>query len=279
MPEVSLTTNSAGLYSVGFNVACPDYTCRTGQGVQDLTMPLYTPVAYGLIREVARLATSGMIHLGSDERVGASECFAEVSEEQPDFPSFEKKLEHLLKFDGITKSQIVRWSNDETIEYKDRLGSITQCRVGDCRTDSTDKWIATVDIQVGGAYKIYNLARELALRKPMAIVAEIGEVTSSTVEVYHIPKRMLAFAMGISDMKEWSQGMFEDTFTLLCREIFGPAAGCFEFAKSDDAIPEAALRLERNKQTICHERTRNETRYVYRPEFQERVASVEVAAQ
>ena len=276
---MSLTTNTAGLYQVGMNVACPKYLCRTGQGVQDITSPLYIPIAYGMIREAARLATSGMIHLGSDERVGASECFSEVTEKQPDFASFEKKLGHLLEFDGITGRQVVRWSNDENIEYNDRLGKITQCRVGDCRTDGTDKWIATLDIQLGGAYKIYNLARELALRKPMAIVAEIGEVSSSTLEQYHIPKRILAFVMGISDMKEWSQGMFEETYTLLCREIFGPSAGCFEFAKSDEAIPEAASRFELNKETLCSERTRNETRHIYRPEFQESLTTLDVAAQ
>lgn len=279
MPEVSLTTNAAGLYSAGFNVACPSFTCRKGQGVQDISRQLYAPVAYGLIREVAVLASSGMIHLGSDERVAAAECFAEVTDEQPNFSSFEKKMAHLLEFDGITKSQIVRWSNEENIEYHDRLGSITQCRVGDCRTDDTSKWIATLDIQQGGAYKIYNLARELALRKPMAIIAEIGEVTNTAVSAYHIPKRMLAFAMGISDMKEWSQGMFEDTYTRFCRELFGPAAGCLEFAKVDLAIPEAASRLEANRQALCTQRTRNATLYIYRPEFQEKFTAQEISAQ
>ncbi len=276
MPEISLTTNTAGLYDVGFNVPCATFTCQKGLGVQDINKPLYAPLAYGLIREVETIATSGMMHIGSDERVSGAECFEEALDETPDFASFEQKLKYLLEFDGITNSQIVRWSNEENIEYPDRLGTITQCREGDCRTGNTGSWIATFDLQKGGPYEIYNSARELVLRNPMAIVAEVGNILRDESEHYNIPKRMLAYAMGISDIKEWSQGMFEETFIPLCTELFGPTAGCSEFSKSHEGIEGASALPIANQERLCQERTRNTTRHVYRPEFQEIVTSVEV---
>lgn len=278
MPEIALSTNAGGLYHTSFNVPCPSYTCRRGQGVQDITHPRYAAVAYNLIREVEEIATSGMIHLGSDERASAKECFVEaLGNEEPDFSSFEKKLSYLLEFDGTIRSnRIIRWSNEEGIDYFGHLGNVTQCREGDCRTESTGDWIATVDIQKEGPYGIYNSARELALRRPSAIVAEVGKIDLASFDIYHIPKRMLAFAMGISDMKEWSRGMFEETFTDLCDAMFGNSTGCSDFATTNHGIDDAALREERNRNTFCNERTRNVTRHIYRPEFQERVVSVEI---
>lgn len=276
MPEIPLSTSAGGLYHTGFNVPCPIYTCQQGQGVQDISQPRYTAVAYNLIREVEKIATSGMIHLGSDERKSANACFVEAFGGKPDFALFENKLSHLLEFDGITKNKIIRWFNEEGIDYPGRLGTTSQCREGDCRNENTGDWIATVDIQKEGPYGIYNSARELALRKPSAIVAEIGKMDLVSMDRDHIPKRMLAFAMGISDMKEWSRGMFEETFIILCNDMFGNNTGCSEFAMTNDGIGESASSPERKREMFCNERTRNITRHIYRPEFQERVESVEI---
>jgi hypothetical protein len=219
-----------------------------------------------------------MIHLGSDERSGANECFLEAKGEKPDFESFENKLSYLLEFDSTMKNKIIRWSNEEGIDYPGRLGTTTQCREGDCRTETDDSgdWIATVDIQAGGPYGIYNAARDLALRKPFAIVAEVGKIDAASMKVHHVSQRLLAFAMGISDMKEWSRGMFEETFTHLCQFIFGNNTGCSDFAMSNEGIDEAASRPELNRKALCSERTSNTAHHIYRPEFQERVATVEI---
>lgn len=277
IPEIDLTTNAGGWDRVGFNIPCPLFTCRKGHGIKDINHPSYAAVAYGLIREVGKIASSGMIHLGSDERKAAEECFAEVSDVQPLYEPFENKLAYLLQFDDLVSDQIIRWSNEEGVEYPGRLGSITQCRKGDCRSDSSiGKWIATVDLHVGGPYTIYSTTKELALRKPFAILAEVGSVDAYDFGKYHMLMRMLAFAMGVSDMKEWSRGMFEESFTQLCVAMFGSSNGCFEFARSDDGSDLAAARAEANRAAMCAERTRNVTRHIYRPEFQEKVATVEI---
>jgi hypothetical protein len=276
MPEISLSTHAAGLYEIDHNVACPIYMCTAGHGVQNVTDPGFTAVAYGLIREIESIATSGMIHLGSDERVSGAKCYAEAGIQNPDFDSYEKKLSHLLAFDGITSERIVRWSNEENVVYPGRLGGITQCRSGDCRTDSRSEWIATVDLEKGGGFNVYSAARDLALRKPSFILGEIGKIDRTSFEAKQMSKRILAFTMGISDLSEWSRGMFEETFTIMCISLFGIDAGCAEFAKSDDGFDDAASRHNSNRNRICAERTRNVTRHVYRPEFQEQVAAVEI---
>ena len=278
MPEISLSTNAAGLYEIDQNVECPKYLCATGHGVQDINNSDFLSTSYLLAREIGSIATSGMIHLGSDERVSAEKCFAEAAREKPDYDAVEKKLAHLLAFDGITTERIVRWSNEEGVEYPGRLGTITQCRSGDCRTNSTSTWIASVDLEKGGAYDIFNAARELALRKPFSILAEIGKMDRASMDNSQMTKRILAFAMGISDISEWSRGMFEDSFINMCTGLFGDREVCSEFAKSDHGVEQAAPRAEQHRELVCQTRTKTVQRRIYRPEFQEPTVSVEIKA-
>lgn len=276
IPEISLSTHAGGLYEIDMNVECPRYMRATGHGFQNVSIPGFTAFAYSLVKEVEGLATSGVIHLGSDERASAAQCLLEVGVEL-DFEEYEKKLSHLLAFDGISSDRIVRWSNEEGTVYPGRLGTITQCRRGDCRQDSTSEWMATVDLENGGAYDIYNAARELALRHPSSIIGEIGKIDRRSIGKNQIHKRILAFTMGISDLTEWSRGMFEEKFILFCIELYGLEAGCLEFATSDKGVGDAAHRLEKNRKLVEDERTMDITRHVYRPEFQEQ-ATVEIAA-
>ena len=278
MPEISISTNAAGLYEIDQNVECPNYLCATGHGVQDIHNSNFVSTTYLLAREIGSIATSGMIHLGSDERISAEKCFAEAAREKPDYDAVEKKLAHLLEFDGISSEQIVRWSNEEGVEYPGRLGRITQCRSGDCRTNSASKWIASIDLEKGGAFYIFNSARELALRKPTAILAEIGKMDRASMDTNQMTKRILAFAMGISDLSEWSRGMFEDSFINMCTSLFGTHDVCSDFAKSDNGVENAAARQDENRQLVCQSRTKTIQRRVYRPEFQEPVVSVEIEA-
>jgi len=217
-----------------------------------------------------------MVHLGSDERKNGDTCLAEVSNEKLEFEPFEKKLAYLLKYDGILSDQIIRWSNEEGVDYPGRLGNITQCRKGDCRTNTSGRWIATVDLQVGGPYEIYSATKELSFRKPFAILAEVGSIDSTYFDKYSMPKRMLAFAMGLSDMKAWSRGMFEESFTPLCEAMFGSHDSCSDFAKSNTGIEETYIRSAGRVSAMCNDRTRNVTRHIYRRAFQEKFESVEV---
>jgi hypothetical protein len=226
------------------------------------------PTTYSIIREVLDIATSGMIHLGGDEREESMACFAEAGKE-PDFDHFEKKLSHLLSFDGISSDRIMRWGNQEQIAYPGRIGSITHCRHGDCRADDTVSWFATVDLRQGGPWDIYNSARELALQRPIGIFAEMGRMDTQSFEKHQTPKRLLAFAMGTSDMQEWSRGMFEEAYVRMCEAAFGKTRGCEEFASSDEGVLDDANRLDVHREAICAERTKVTTKYIFRDEYKE----------
>ena len=289
IPEISLATNSAGMYQFGFSVPCPAYTCSEGRGVQNITDPGYIAAIYCLIREIEDFGTAGMIHLGSDEREDAQQCFDEVSLKKVDFNSFEEKLTYVLAHDGISSESIIRWSNKEGIEYADRLGSITQCRSGQCENGGTGKWVATVNLLEGGAFEIFKSARKLAVKQPFAIFAEVGPLDSGKFGA-DIPQRMLAFMMGASEFeKSWTESLFgsneldEETFILifkeLCESTFPSKNNCEKFATSAESRShEDAQRLENQQKQVCLERTKYVTRHHYRPEFQEQTREVEIQA-
>lgn len=254
---------------MGYQMRCPVHICETGTAVQNINQPDYTAVAYSLIREVHQIATSGVVHLGGDDRQVAAACFEELSQE-PDFELFESKLSYLLSFDGIPNSKIMRWSNDESVEYKGRVGSITQCKEGDCRTDDTQAWAATVDIQIGGPFDVYQAARNLALLKPDSIFAEVGHTDSTANHGSTVDMRMLAFAMGVSQMDEMTQESFEAAFIPMCKTILEVDIPCKAFAKSHESARELVTRSSPEQTSaICQERTRQVKKHKYRPEFQE----------
>jgi hypothetical protein len=72
---------------------------------------------------------------GFDERQESMACFHEVGTE-PDFDSFENNLAAVLSLEGISTERILRWENQERRDYPGRVGSITHCRSGDCRSSS-----------------------------------------------------------------------------------------------------------------------------------------------
>lgn len=223
-------------------------------------------MAYSIIREVLELSTSGYIHLGADERNASLACFEEAGMEKPTFSEFEEKLSHLLKFDNISSTSIIRWENSEKVDYGNgRLGDITQCRSGDCRLDlaAGSDWFATVDIFERGPWQIYDTTRQLALRNPTGILAEVGTLGSSFSEQFS--KRLLAFAMGISTLEDWSRGAFEETFIVLCEETFGNQSGCVQFASNDTGVPVD----QQNILDRCSERTDLIRERFFRPEYQD----------
>jgi len=250
--------------------------CETGHGAQDITDTDFLSRSYLLVREIESIATSGMIHLGSDERLSGEKCYAEANREKPDYDSVEKKLGHLLAFDDIHADRIIRWSNEEGIEYPGRLGTITQCRTGDCRKDGTSQWVATVDLEKGGAFDIFKAARDLALQKPSSIFGEVGKIDNGSLDANNIPKRILAFTMGISDISLNSRDGFEEAFNDMCSSLFGIDANCSDFVKSDLGVEGTSNREEEHRSSLCSERTTTVTRKVYRPEFQEQEAAVSV---
>jgi hypothetical protein len=275
MPEISITTNAGGWFRGGLMVPCPVTTCKIGTGLpQDVNDPYLLPVVYSVICELLSISTSDYIHLGSDERQESMACFHEVGME-PDFDSFEKNLAAVLSLEGISTERILRWENQEEREYPGRVGSITHCRSGrDCLSSShhtsnpnhdDPSWFATVDLRDGGPWQIFNATRDLSLRNPIGIVANVGSIQKDYFDRNQVPKRLLAFAFGttrsIGTDALPNRTIFEEIYTQMCEAKFGADDGCHAFARSNAGIYDyvTARRLEKHLETMCTERVFNDT--------------------
>ena len=246
MPEISISTNAGGWHRSGLTARCPVTLCDQGTDIPlDINDPLLLPVTVAAIRDLLDIFSSDFIHLGTDERQKSLPCFKEAWI-RPDFDSFERKLTTLLQMEGISTDRIIRWENKEQTHYPGRVGAITQCRPGssECphnQTTTTPKpWFATVSLVEGGPWKIYETTRELALLKPIGIVANIPNLDKDYFAAHNIPQRLLAFAMGIaSDLPNMDRPTFEKRYVDICNLRFAPAdVGCATFASSDDGIDE-----------------------------------------
>ena len=221
MPEISISTNAGGMYKSGLMTACPNFLCEHGSAPIDIHNTGYPPVLLSLVLELSQISTAPYIHLGYDERNMSTPCFLEANDNrQPDFDKFETKISGMLGFAGLSDKQVIRWDNMEKQHYPTRFGAITQCIAGEpCRFASTDEpWFGTVDVRVGGAYYIYNITRDLAAKKPLGIMAEIGSLREDD-DIYSknkIDYRLLAFSIGTLNLPHMNKDEFQKLYIRKC---------------------------------------------------------------
>lgn len=222
IPEISSTTDAGGWINSQFLVNCPDHFC-SGQGTPvDINDEKYLPVLFSVVGELRKVFNSKYVHLGSDERDTSAPCFKAANKE-PQFSSFERKLETLMALADLAPGDIIRSENVEGIRYSDRTGDVTQYPAGvtDIRPDEPS--FLTVDIFDGDAYKIFQNTQKAVNLKPLGVLAELKKLNDSKWQTWHIPKRLLAFAMGVSELgSSWSiydVETFNATFTKLCLEL------------------------------------------------------------
>ena len=259
-PEISTTTNVGGWYKAGFLVDCPDILCQgvpaessTGPapsqppllGVMSHNITNYSllPVLLTVIKDLKRIfTTSNYIHLGSDERQLGLMCsqrrLSGVGFELSDYGRFEKKLSKLLEMEGIALDGIVRWNNNENVEYSDRTGPITQFydNVTSVPSREQDKKIFTVvNLSNRGPWTIFKTTRAHARLSPTAIMAELKHLDEIRWAKTGTTQRLLAFAMGLAN--SWTNDMdreeFETKFTELCGTLKEDVTQCREFVQHD----------------------------------------------
>jgi len=144
VPEVNLATNGGGWYKTGMVMNCPKTICDKGRDIAFDVIDKFEsvmPVVLAAIRELRDIFTlsssNQFLHLGSDQReMAVKGCFAEVghipSEAHAALHRFESKLFAALSLMGIDQNHIIRWHNQEKVEYPGRTGNITHY------TDSDD---------------------------------------------------------------------------------------------------------------------------------------------
>ena len=231
MPEIAISTNAGGWFHSNFNVDCSEYLCEHGRHVPtDVNNPDFVPIVFTMIRELLQFTSSPFIHLGHDERETNLPCFAEggIKGRQPRFVEYEESLGKLLQFIGVTDDRVVRWQNEEEVHHSGRIGSITQYSSQDTNqilgngdaSKSTQPWIGTVNVRVGGPWKVYSSTRKLAEKTPRALVAEVGAMGEEDFERDTIEHRLVAFSMGTLDKPAMSKSEFMQEFTKVCTTYF-----------------------------------------------------------
>lgn len=224
MPEITVSTDAAGWFNAGFTIQCPIRFCGGKTLSNNVNDHQLLPLLYSVIGELRTIFSSTkLFHLGTDARSESMDCWTEAGE-TPDFDKFESKLETLLALANLAPEETVRKENKEGFRYPHRAGGVTQYPVGqldDIRTD--ELFFLTIDLFDGDAYKIFENAKKAAARQPLGILADLPKLSESKFDNWEIPKRLLAFAMGVSEIASfWSlydEVSFNSYFTQLCEAL------------------------------------------------------------
>jgi len=297
MPEASLSSTAGGWYESGWTVTCPQHTCTSGIHIpNNISCPEFLSVAWQTVQSLLPFKTSPYLHLGSDERQASHSCFREMAEQRQQssnnyydyFDLYEAKLQelfHLQQKDyhdtsssrSITPQTIVRWENEEKVEYSNRFGSITQCQ--DCQnlhskgnTKATTPWFAHLDLyQFQSLYEVYNASFVLSTsqqqQRPLGIVASLGRFGSSSGNNDDNDDRILrliAFAMGTAAATTiYDMTTFEQVFLETCQKTIQHSKAeqlCHQHEtlvehNYNQHHAQQQARLEKHKELVCKDRT------------------------
>jgi hypothetical protein len=228
IPEISVSTNAAGWVSSGFLAECPDHFCM-GLGTPiNINDERFLPLLYSIVFFLRNIFKSKFVHLGTDEREAASPCFREAGI-KTDFNSYEHKLEALMTLADLTSDDIIRSDNTEGVRYAERTGNVTQYPAGVYKKRQGEKFFLTIDIFSGDAFSVFSKARAATNLGALGVLAELRKLNESKWTLWEIPKRLLAFAMGVSELGSARNirdaDMFAAYFTRICGEL-GLSTNC-----------------------------------------------------
>jgi Glycosyl hydrolase family 20, catalytic domain len=224
MPEITVSTDAAGWVNAGFTLNCPVLFCTGNSLPNNVNEEQLLPVLYSVIGELRSIFNSSkLFHLGTDERSSSMNCWQEA-QLTPDFDKFEAKLETLIALANLAPEETLRRENGEGIRYKNRAGGVTQYPTGqldDIRTD--ELFFLTVDLFDGDAFTVFTNTKKAVALKPLGVLADLAKLSESKFTNWDIPKRLLAFAMGVSEIANfWSlfdESTFNDYFSQICEAL------------------------------------------------------------
>jgi Glycosyl hydrolase family 20, catalytic domain len=224
MPEITVSTEAAGWIQAGFTIDCPLRFCKGKSLPNNVNSQELLPVLYSVIGELRTIFTSSkLFHLGTDERSAAAACWEEAGE-APDYDKFESRMEALLALVNLAPEETLRWENGEGFRYPGRAGGVTQFPAGQLDEIRPDEpFFLTIDLFEGNAYNIFKNAKKAVSLKPLGVLADLPKLSESKFDNWEIPKRLLAFSMGVSELANaWSfneEATFESEFEQLCRAL------------------------------------------------------------
>jgi hypothetical protein len=223
IPEISMTTGSAGWYESGYLANCPNRLCEIGDASIDVTNPFLPPTVYSLIYELRSIfSSSPYIHLGSDERQDAAACYQEANPTfHADVGAFERKMVKVLEASGIANDSVLRYANSQGEVYSDRTGGVTHYGPDHATEIPADAPIfVSVDLLRDDGWTLYQRVKELVSKKPLGILAEIRTLTAPRWEGLEIPERLLVYAMAVSELPTYANAAaLGERYGELCRAL------------------------------------------------------------
>ena len=200
VPEITISTNSAGWYGSGYVVDCPNVLCKGGNIPLDLTRAQLMPLIFGVINELGKLFTSELLHLGHDDRIASRPCFEEAGINSTGVhDAFERKMRALFVYADIPESSLIRYVDTDLRDDGDSVGGIRHylpnTKIDTIRTDKP--FFVTADVLQGDAFDVYASTRQLVDLEPTGIVAELRHLYPSQWNKYQIAQRIMAFSLAI----------------------------------------------------------------------------------
>lgn len=217
------------------------------------------------------------MHLGSDDRVlVAGSCFVEAGYKESEALSalhrFGNKLSVELSELGINQKNVLRWHNEEKIDYEDRTGRISHyASVSDLSNLSgsgflSDGFFGRILIKDGmGPWEVYQETRRWTNIEPVAPQGLVAEGIHG-----QIPRldQLIAFSMRLdnttkSNVTPTTFGEFQDRMKAICQKV-----QCTN-ATAPFAIPTGVGRRDGESSSIMMGSCKEKTTYVTKREARE----------
>jgi len=272
VPEINLATNGGGWYKTGLLIDCPVTLCSSmKQGIAfdvidkiESVMPIVLAAILELrnIFSLSSPSSNKFLHLGSDQReVAAQGCFLEAGHTGPvslaALNHFESKLMSALAMMGIDQNQIIRWHNQENIQYQNRTGKITHYTdIADIVDNESSSIFATVKVaNKMTPWEVYQATRSWVQISPTpkGVVAQV--INGQKLRL----AQLVAFTMGVGRTKSefipTTEDEFQRDFDALCDQLHCADKEPVIVVAADNPLRRTTVSLMES----CVERTRNLT--------------------
>ncbi|VEU34789.1 unnamed protein product [Pseudo-nitzschia multistriata] len=272
VPEINLATNGGGWFKTGMLIDCPKVLCEKGHGIAfDVINKIESvlPIVLSVVAELRDIFSASplnkFMHLGFDEReMAVGGCFSEsgldASEVHAALHRFETKLFDAISLIGADHHNIIRWQNEEKVEYRDRTGKITQFTSIDDLADKYDSisdltpFFGTVLItEKNTPWEVYQatLCWTTKSSPPHGLVAKGTHGQVPQID------QLVAFTMGLRDRAKTDTTFdgFQTDFAVACEKL-----RCREAAQYFGRTANNRAQLkDLNLRESCIERTTNTT--------------------
>ena len=239
IPELTVAHRAGGWYRAAPMVQCPRHHGEQHKGLTlNTTSGAIWPVLSSVLRELRQTFSSPFLHLGYDEREESVAC-ADEAFEKIDFQKFELKMSKLLQYNEISPGNVLRWENEEGIDYEHRFGLITHYhkRLPPLGANSSAFFISTdLDLnnaisRLENAWDLYQHVQKVTSFKPLGVLASLDTSRDSILRRLNIRQRLLAVSIGLS-VNDLDESAFRVVFSELCKAAKN--TGCEQFGRIEE---------------------------------------------